>query len=61
MDQQEIKKRAEEIERIYKEYMEKMTELKREQDKILEEFLHELEKAKMEEVRNKLNQNVPNS
>lgn len=56
MDKEEIKKKAEEIEKIYKDYMEKMNELKREQDKVLEEFLHELEKAKMEELISKLSQ-----
>lgn len=54
MDKDEIKKRSEEIEKIYQEYMGKVNDLKKEQDKILEDFLHELEKAKMEEVRNKL-------
>jgi hypothetical protein len=54
MTPEEIKKRAEEIEKIYQEYMEKMSELKKEQDKILQDFLQELEKAKMEEIRSKL-------
>lgn len=56
MTQDEIKKRAEEIEKIYQEYMAEMDRLKKEQDKVLEDFLHELEKAKMEELRSKLNE-----
>lgn len=56
MDQEEIKKRMEEIKKIYKEYADGMEELKKEQNQILEEFLHELEKAKMEEIRSKLNE-----
>jgi len=54
MDKDEIKKRAKEIEKIYQEYIGKVKELKKEQDQILEDFLHELEKAKIEEIRNKL-------
>lgn len=54
MDKNEIKKRAQEIEKIYQEYIGKVKELKKEQDKILGDFLHELEKAKMEEIINKL-------
>jgi ubiquitin len=56
MENDKIKQRAEKIEEIYQEYIQKMGELKKEQDKILEEFLHELEKAKMEELRSKLNE-----
>lgn len=54
MDKDEIRKKTEEIEKIYQEYVGKVKELKKEQDKILGDFLHELEKAKMEEIRNKL-------
>jgi NADH:ubiquinone oxidoreductase subunit D len=55
MDQSEIKIKAQKIEEIYERYIGKMNELKNEQSRILEEFLHELEKAKMEEIRSKLN------
>ena len=54
MDQDKIKKQAEEIKETYDDYMEKMDELKKEQDDVLEEFLHEAEKEKMEELRNKI-------
>lgn len=54
MDTEQIKKQAEKIEEIYRDYLEKMNELKREQDKILEDFLHELEKSKMDEIRSKI-------
>lgn len=54
MNQEEIKRRANEIERLYKEYMTEMEKLKKEQDKVLGDFLHELERVKMEEIRNKL-------
>lgn len=49
-DQQKI----EEIEKIHQEFKQKMEDLRREQDRVLEEYLAELEKAKMEELRNKL-------
>lgn len=58
MSQDEIKNKKIEIEKIYNEYLVKMNELKKEQDKILAEFLHELEKAKIDELKNKLNLNA---
>ena len=54
MDNEQVKKQAEKIEDIYQDYSGKMNELKKEQDKILEDFLHELEKAKIEEIKSKL-------
>jgi len=54
MSDEQIKKQAEKIEGIYQDYSVKMNDLKKEQDKILEEFLHELEKAKIEEIKSKL-------
>lgn len=50
----DYQKKKEEIEKIYREYADKMNGLKEEQDKILEEFLHELEKAKIEEIKKNL-------
>jgi len=49
-DEEKIK----EIEKIHSEFKQKMDDLRREQDKVLEEYLAELEQAKMEELRNKL-------
>jgi hypothetical protein len=51
MTQEEIKKRAQEIEKIYQEYIGKLKMLKNEQDKILQEFISELEKRKLDEIR----------
>jgi hypothetical protein len=47
-------KKKEEIERIYREYAGKMNELKKEQDTVLEDFLGELEKEKIEEIKRNL-------
>lgn len=55
MDRNNIKEKAEEVEKIYNEFLQKMQELKKEQNMILDEFMAELEKAKMEDIRNKLN------
>ena len=49
-DQEKIKK----IDEIYQKYKEKLTDLRRQQDDIFAEFLAELEKNKLEELRNKL-------
>jgi hypothetical protein len=49
-DQEKIKK----IEEISKKYKAKINELKLEQDKIISEYIKELEKAKMEELRNEI-------
>ncbi|MFA5777631.1 MAG: hypothetical protein WC906_04280 [Parcubacteria group bacterium] len=55
MDQKEIEERAKKIEESYNNYLAKIAKLKKEQNKILEDFIHELEKAKIEELRSKLN------
>jgi len=55
MTQNEIKQKAEEVEKIYADYVEEMGNLKKEQDDLLNNFLQELEKAKIEELKNKLN------
>jgi hypothetical protein len=55
MDEQDkLKKQTKEIEETYRDYTEKMDELKKEQGKILGEFLQEAEKEKIEEIRNKM-------
>lgn len=43
------------IEKIYQEYLAKMANLKKEQDRILADFVKELEKNKIEEIRKNLN------
>jgi len=42
------------IDEIYQEYKEKLADLRRQQDDIFAEFLAELEKSKLEELRSKL-------
>ncbi len=54
MDKDEIKTKAEKIKGIYQEYMNKINELKVEQDKIIAEFIKDLEKAKIEEIKDSL-------
>lgn len=54
MDRENIKKSIQEIEKIYQEYVKKVNALKKEQDQILKEFLQELEKAKIKEIRDRL-------
>ncbi|MFH0969309.1 MAG: hypothetical protein V1804_02275 [Patescibacteria group bacterium] len=49
-----ISQKAEEIEKIYQEYIDKLSMLKKEQEKILGEFIAELEKRKIEEIRDKI-------
>ena len=51
MDEQE---KIKQIEEIHLEYKEKLDALRREQDKVLAEYLSKLEKTRMEELRNKL-------
>jgi len=43
------------IEKIYQEYAAKMSELKKEQDFVIKEFMAELEKFKIDKIRNNLN------
>jgi F0F1-type ATP synthase membrane subunit b/b' len=56
MSKKEIKKRAKTIEDIYQRYLNKLTELKKKQDEIINQFIKELEKKKIEEIRKTLNQ-----
>lgn len=56
MNKVQIKNKAERIEKIYQEYIGKLNLLKKEGDKILKEFIDELEKIKLEEIRNQINQ-----
>lgn len=55
MAQNDIKQKTREVEKIYTDYIEEMNKLKKEQDDLLNNFLQELEKAKVEELKNKLN------
>jgi mRNA-degrading endonuclease RelE of RelBE toxin-antitoxin system len=54
MEKDQIFKKTEEVGKIHQKYMDKLSALKKEQDKIIQEFVAELEKRKMEEIRNKL-------
>jgi hypothetical protein len=56
MNKVQIKNKAEGIEKIYREYKDKIKKLEKERDKILEEFIYELERKKLEEIRNKFKQ-----
>ena len=51
MNPEQIKKQ---IEKIYLYYSEKMNDLKKEQDEALKNLSHELEKTKLEEIRNEI-------
>lgn len=54
MAKNEIEQKTKEIERIYADYLADMNKLKEEQDNLLNDFLKELEKIKLEEIRNKI-------
>ena len=54
MTSDEIKKKAKEIEDLYVEYEQKIEDLKKERKDVLKGFLHKLEEAKLEEIRNQL-------
>jgi hypothetical protein len=54
MDKDELRKKAEEIEKVYNEYKAKVNELKKERNGIINELVAELEKAKIEKIMNKL-------
>lgn len=54
MTNEEIKKCVEEIEEIYKTYLGKLFELKKEQDKIIAEFEKVLTSEKMKEIKKSL-------
>jgi mRNA-degrading endonuclease RelE of RelBE toxin-antitoxin system len=51
---QDEKKSIDEIVEIFKKYTDEINDLKKEQDKIFSDFIEELEKEKMEEIRNKI-------
>lgn len=54
MDKQEIQKRVEQIEVIYKSYLGQLLELKKKQDKIISDFSEALKNKKLDELRKKL-------
>lgn len=54
MSENELKQKAKEIEKIYQEYINKMEALKGEQNKIIDDFIAELEKAKIADLTSKL-------
>jgi lipopolysaccharide biosynthesis regulator YciM len=54
MDQQEIKERVEEIEKIYATYLDKLLDLKKEQDKIIADFEEVLRSERLKEVKKTL-------
>lgn len=45
---------TEKIKEIYQEFEEKLNVLRHERDQVLEEYLNELERSKIEELKNKL-------
>lgn len=47
----EIQKRVKKIDAVYQEYLKKLSELKKKQAKIIDKFIKELEKRKMEEIK----------
>lgn len=54
MTEEEIKKRVKEIEKIYKEYLGKLFQLKKEQDKIIADFEKVLTSKRMKEIKKSL-------
>ncbi len=54
MTEEEIKKRVEEIEEIYISYIDKLSDLRREQDKIIVEFEKVLTGKRMMEIKKSL-------
>jgi hypothetical protein len=55
MGQVEIKKRKEKIKELSRQYREKIDDLRNEQDKIIADFMSELEQEKIKEIKNNLN------
>ena len=49
-----MERKTEEIKKIYTDFIQKIEELKKEQDVILKKFLDRLEKTKIEKIRNEL-------
>lgn len=54
MDQEEIKDRVKEIEKIYAAYLDKLLDLKKEQDKIIADFEEVLRSERLKEVKKTL-------
>lgn len=54
MDQEEIKERVEEIEKIYATYLDRLLELKKEQDKVIADFEEVLRSERLKEVKKTL-------
>lgn len=50
----QIKEKAEKIEKIYQEYIGKIEELRKKQSQIINDFIKKLEEAKIEELRSKI-------
>ncbi len=54
MTPEEIKKRVEEIEKIYASYLDRLLELKKEQDQIIAEFEKVLTSERLKEIKQSL-------
>ena len=54
MTEEEIKKRVEEIEKIYTTYIKKLLDLKKEQEKIIADFEKTLTSKRMQEIKKSL-------
>ena len=54
MSSSDKKQMGEDIKKIYQDYLEKLDELKREQNQLLDDFTKKLEDAKKEEIMNKI-------
>jgi hypothetical protein len=54
MDKEEIKDRVKEIEKIYATYLDKLLDLKKEQDKIIADFEEVLRSERLKEVKKTL-------
>lgn len=54
MDQEEIKDRVKEIEKIYATYLDKLLDLKKEQDKVIADFEEVLRSERLKEVKKTL-------
>lgn len=54
MKKKEIQRQVKEIVRAHDDYIKKLQILQKEQDKIINSFIKELEKYKLEEIRKKL-------
>ncbi len=54
MTKEEIQKQVEQIETIYKSYLDQLLELKKKQDKIISNFSEALKNKKLDELRKKV-------